>query len=322
MTSELIDTVIDVVVAGREDQAAGVAVFELARPDGGPLPAFEAGAHIDVHIADGLVRQYSLCNAPGRTDRYRIGVLDDPKSRGGSRTIHRDFAVGTAVRISAPRNHFPLDTGAGKSVLVGGGIGVTPMLAMAYALRAAGKPFEMHYCSRSRDCAGFLDELAAAFPEQLHLHFDDGDAAQRFDPKACLGGQPADAHVYVCGPSGFMDWVIAQAKAAGWDGGRIHFEYFNADVDTHGAAFEVLAARSGVTLQVAEDQTILDALAKAGIKVKKSCEQGVCGTCICDVIEGTPDHKDKFLNDDERADNDQIVVCCSRSKSARLVLDI
>ncbi|HYH21667.1 MAG TPA: PDR/VanB family oxidoreductase [Azospirillum sp.] len=322
MSSETMDMVIDAVVAAREDQAAGIAVFELARADGGPLPAFEAGAHIDVHVADGLVRQYSLCNAPGAVERYRIGVLDDPNSRGGSRAIHRDFAVGTAVRISAPRNHFPLHGQAEKSVLVGGGIGVTPMLAMAYALRAAGKAFELHYCSRSRDRAGFLDELATAFPDQLHLHFDDGDAAQRFDPKVCFGAQPGGAQVYVCGPSGFMDWVIAEAKAAGYDSGRIHYEYFNATVDTHGTAFEVVAKRSGVTLQVAEDQTILDALAKAGIKVKKSCEQGVCGTCLCDVLEGTPDHKDKFLNEEERADNDQIVVCCSRSKSPRLVLDI
>lgn len=322
MSSEQNDMVIEAVVTARADQAAGIAVFELARADGSPLPPFAAGAHIDVHVADGLVRQYSLCSPPGAAERYRIGVLDDPNSRGGSRTIHRDFAVGTAVRISAPRNHFPLHLEAETSVLVGGGIGITPMIAMAYALKAAGKDFELHYCSRSRDRAGFLDELAAAFPDQLRLHFDDGDAAQRFEPGACLSAQPAGAHVYVCGPSGFMDRVIAEAKAAGYESGRIHYEYFNAQVDTHGTAFEVVAARSGVTLQVGPDQTILDALAKAGIRVKKSCEQGVCGTCICDVLEGTPDHKDKFLSEEEREDNDQIVVCCSRSKTPRLVLDI
>ncbi|MBP2292751.1 PDR/VanB family oxidoreductase [Azospirillum rugosum] len=316
------DDMIDVTILRREDHAAGIAVFELARPDGAPLPAFEAGAHIDVQVADGLVRQYSLCNAPGGTDRYRIGVLDDPNSRGGSRGIHRDFAVGSTVRISAPRNHFPLDPAAERSLLVGGGIGVTPMLAMAHALRASGKPFELHYCTRSRDRAGFLEELAQDFPEQLRLHFDDGAADQRFDPAACFAGLPAGVHLYVCGPTGFMDWVIGAAKAAGIDGGRIHFEYFNADIDTHGAAFEVVAKRSGVTVRVAEDQTILDALAKAGIKIPKSCEQGVCGTCLCDVIEGEPDHKDKFLSDEEREDNDQIVVCCSRAKSARLVLDV
>lgn len=322
MTSESFDTVIDAVIVGREDQAAGIAVFELARADGSLLPAFEAGAHIDVHVADGLLRQYSLCNPPGTVERYRIGVLDDPNSRGGSRAIHRDFTVGKQVRISAPRNHFPLSESAGKSILVGGGIGITPMLAMAYRLQAEGKPFELHYCSRSRSCAGFLDELATAFPDQTLLHFDDEGVAQRFAPKADLAAEPKETHVYVCGPSGFMDWVIAEAKAAGFQSDRIHFEYFNAEVDAHGTAFEVVARRSGITLQVGPDQSILDALATAGIRVKKSCEQGVCGTCLCDVLDGIPDHRDKFLTDDEKADNDQIVACCSRSKTPRLVLDL
>ena len=205
---------------------------------------------------------------------------------------------------------------------MGGGIGITPMLAMAWRLQELGKPFELHYCSRTRDRAGFLTELAQAFPEQTSLHFDDEDAAQRFAPKDCLSAQPAGTHVYVCGPSGFMDWVIAEAKAAGYGSDRIHFEYFNADVETGGDAFEVVARRSGKTLQVGPDQSILDVLVGAGIRVKKSCEKGVCGTCLCDVIEGTPDHRDKFLNDDEKDDNDQIVLCCSRSKTPRLVLDI
>ncbi len=313
---------IEVVVAAREDQAAGIVVLDLARPDGGPLPAFEAGAHIDVHVTDDLIRQYSLCNPPGETARYRVGVLNDPNSRGGSVAIHRDFQVGRTVRVSVPRNHFPLHDEADHSVLVGGGIGVTPMIAMAYALQAAGRSFELHYCARARDRAGFLDELAAAFGDSLTLHFDeDGDAAM-LRPAALLSGRSADTHVYVCGPSGFMDWVIAQAKEAGLESGRIHYEYFNAEIDTHGAAFEVEARKSGKILKVGEDQTILDALVGAGIKVDKSCEQGVCGTCICDVLEGTPDHKDKFLTEEEREDNDQIVVCCSRSKTPRLVLDI
>lgn len=314
--------VFNVVVVARQDQAEGIAVLDLARADGSPLPPFEAGAHIDVHVSDDLIRQYSLSNRPGPGSRYRIGVLNDPKSRGGSVAIHRDFQVGRLVQISPPRNHFPLVQGACHSVLIGGGIGVTPMLAMAYALADAGQSFEFHYCARSRDRAGFLDELTTQFADRLHLHFDDEGPANMLDPQGLLAGQASDAHVYVCGPSGFMDWVIAQAKVAGLGSDRIHYEYFNADIDTHGSAFEVVAKKSGITIQVAEDQTIIDALADAGIKVPKSCQQGVCGTCICDVIEGTPDHKDKFLNDDEREDNDQIVVCCSRSKTPRLVLDI
>lgn len=318
MNTELID----VVVVRRQDQAEGVAVFDLARADGGALPAFEAGAHIDVHVGDDLIRQYSLCNPPGETARYRIGVLDDPASRGGSRAIHQRFGEGTRVTVSAPRNHFPLDGTAAHTLLVGGGIGITPMIAMAHALKAAGRSFALHYCARTRAKAAFLDELAEKFPGQLHLHFDDGEAAQRLAPKALCAAQPAGTHVYVCGPSGFMDWVIDEAKAAGLPKERIHYEYFNARIDTHGAAFEVVAAKSGITVTVGEDQTILDALAGAGIKVDKSCEQGVCGTCICDVIEGTPDHKDKFLTEEEREDGDQIVVCCSRAKTPRLVLDI
>lgn len=312
----------DVVVVARQDQAQGIAVFDLARPDGTPLPAFEAGAHVDVHVADGLIRQYSLSNRPGETARYRIGVLDDPASRGGSRAIHATFRPGHRVTISTPRNHFPLHQGQGHAVLIGGGIGITPMIAMAHALTDAGRSFELHYCARSRDRAGFLDELATAFGHQVHLHFDDDGAAAMIAPKALLEAKPADTHVYVCGPSGFMDWVIAEAKAAGLDGDHIHYEYFNAVIDTHGSAFEVEARASGIVVQVGEDQSILDALVGAGIKVKKSCEQGVCGTCLCDVIEGTPDHKDKFLTDDEKEDNDQIVLCCSRSKTPRLVLDI
>lgn len=314
--------VIDVVVISRQDQANGIAVLDLARTDGSPLPPFEAGAHIDVHVGDDLIRQYSLSNPPGDTARYRIGVLNDPNSRGGSRAIHTGFQVGTPVQVSAPRNHFPLQDGVPHSILVGGGIGVTPMIAMAYALQDAGQSFALHYCARSRERAGFLDELTANFADHLHLHFDDDGAGGLLDPRALLGDQAADAHVYVCGPSGFMDWVIAEVKAAGLGPDRIHYEYFNAVIDTRGTAFEVVAAKSGVTLQVGEDQTIIDALADAGIKVPRSCQQGVCGTCICDVIEGIPDHMDKFLTEDEHADNDQIVVCCSRSKTPRLVLDI
>lgn len=313
---------LDVVVVDRVDHAPGIAVFELERHDGSPLPPFDAGAHIDVDVGGGMIRQYSLCGVPGETTRYRIGVLNDPASRGGSRAIHRNFTTGVEVRISPPRNHFPLDVAAERTVLIGGGIGITPMIAMSHALKAATRPFELHYCGRSRAQVGFLDELAEHFAAEAHFHFDDEPEDRRFIARDCLTGQPDGTHVYVCGPSGFMDWVIASAREAGYPDRRIHFEYFGADVDTHGAAFEVVAGRSGLVVPVGENTTIIEALAAAGIKVRKSCEQGVCGTCLCDVIEGVPDHKDKFLTEDEKAANDQIVVCCSRSKTPRLVLDI
>lgn len=315
------DTYIQAVVSSRENQTDDIAVFELVAADGGRLPAFEAGAHIDLNLPSGLVRQYSLSNAPGE-GVYRLGVLKDPQSRGGSDEIHAWLEVDTPVRISAPRNQFPLELAAQHSVLIGGGIGITPMIAMAYALRAAGRTFELHYCSRSETRAAFLAELKREFGAELVLHFDDADAAQRIDPAALCTKTAAGTHLYVCGPGGFMDWVIEQAKTAGLPENQIHFEYFSADVDTSGEAFEVIAQESGVTVKVGVGESIAKALNAAGVKVQVSCEQGVCGTCICDVLDGIPDHRDHFLTPEEREDNDQVALCCSRSKSATLVLDI
>lgn len=316
------EQLIDVVISKREDQADAVAVFELMAKDGNNLPAFDAGSHIDVHVTPDIVRQYSLSNDPGNSAVYRLGILNDPASRGGSVAIHKHFHAGAEIQISAPRNHFPLDLSAERTILVGGGIGITPMLTMAYTLREAGKAFELHYCCRTRSSAGFLNELAVEFGDCVTLHFDDEDDGQRFDPKVTFAPAAADTHIYVCGPSGFMDWVIATAESVGYDKHNIHFEYFNADIDTSGAAFEVVAQLSGVSVTVGENQTIVEALEAAGIQVDVSCEQGVCGTCLCDVLEGTPDHKDKFLTEEEREDNDQIILCCSRAKSSKLILDI
>lgn len=313
---------IDVVISKREDQAEAVAVFELTAKDGKALPAFEAGAHIDVHVTPDILRQYSLSNNPTSSDIYRLGILKDPKSRGGSDEIHKSFKVGAEIQISTPRNHFPLDADAKRSILIGGGIGITPMLTMAYTLRAQGKEFELHYCCRTRGSAGFLDELVAQFGDRVHLHFDDADDEQRFNPEEVLSPADPGTHMYVCGPTGFMDWVITTTEAVGYAKHNVHFEYFNAEVDASGKAFEVVAERSGVTITVGENQTIVSALKAVGIKVDVSCEQGVCGTCLCDVLEGVPDHKDKFLTLEEQEDNDQIALCCSRSKSDKLILDI
>lgn len=318
MSNELID----VVVTRREEQATGVAVFELSSKTGELLPAFEAGAHIDVHVSAELIRQYSLSNAPGHSSSYRLGILKDPNSRGGSVAIHDEFKEGTEIQISAPRNHFPLDLSAEKTILIGGGIGITPMLTMAYELKKQQKEFEFHYCCRSEDSAGFLEELKTEFSEQLQLHFDDKPDEQRFSPETVFSNFNSGVHLYVCGPTGFMDWVIESAENSGFDKENVHFEYFNAEVDSSGAAFEVEARESGVTVQVEDGQSIAEALKAAGVAVDVSCEQGVCGTCICDVLEGTPDHKDHFLTDEEKDDNDQIVVCCSRAKTDRLVLEI
>ncbi|MBA4501568.1 PDR/VanB family oxidoreductase [Marinobacterium marinum] len=320
MTISIENTLINARVQRRDDHTDDIAVFELAAADGSSLPAFEAGAHIDVVLGPDLIRQYSLSNAPGATT-YRLGILNDPNSRGGSRSIHADLKAGAEVQISAPRNHFPLAMEAEHSVLIGGGIGITPMIAMAYALQAANNSFELHYCCRSESRAAFLDELRQAFGDRLVLHFDDVEAGGRIDPKSLAAARPG-THLYVCGPGGFMDWVIEQGKAAGLPDQQVHFEYFNADVDISGEAFEVYAEASDVTVQVGPEESIASALKAAGVRVQMSCEEGVCGTCICDVSEGTPDHRDHFLTEEEKEDNDQIALCCSRAKSSRLVLDI
>lgn len=317
---------LDVVVRRRELQGQAVAVLELVDPDGALLPAFTAGAHVDVHLPGGLVRPYSLCGDPRVRRAYRLGVLRDPASRGGSVAVHSELAEGTRLHIGEPRNHFPLADDAPYNVLVGGGIGITPMLAMAWALHAEGRPFELHYCARSRSQAAFLDEMAGApWSERVHLHFDDEAPEQHLQPAAALQSAPAGRHVYVCGPTGFMDWVMAEAARAGLADSQIHREYFSAPVVAPGAddkAFELVAARSGKQVRVAAGQTLLQALKTLGVDVPVSCEQGVCGTCACAVIEGVPDHRDAYFTDEEREANDQILVCCSRSRSARLVLDL
>ncbi|MBA1274543.1 PDR/VanB family oxidoreductase [Stutzerimonas azotifigens] len=319
MTEELLK----VQVHKRQLQGDGVVVLDLIPVGGTTLPAFEAGAHVDIHIAPGLVRQYSLCSDPADNATYRLGVLKDPASRGGSTGVHDKLLEGAEVQISVPRNLFPLVTQARRSILIGGGIGITPMIAMAYALQAQGADFELHYCGRSRSRSAFLDELqSAAFADRVVTHFDDEPAEHKLDLDALLGqGQPG-VHVYTCGPSGFMDWVIESASRKGYADDHIHREYFQVEVDSSGESFEVVAAKSGKSVQVAEGQTILEALGTLGIKIEVSCEQGVCGTCLCDVLEGEPDHRDVYLTDEEKEANDQILVCCSRAKSKKLVLDI
>ena len=318
MTIELIE----VVISSREDQGAGVAIFELSTKDGSNLPACEAGAHIDVHIDEEIIRQYSLCNKPGVSNSYRIGVLKDPGSRGGSVKVHEDFAIGKGIQISAPRNHFPLAEDARRTILAGGGIGITPMLAMAYQLRENGEDFELHYCTRTKGAGAFTEELEREFSGKVHFHYDDAGDDQLLNPKQLFSPYDSSTHIYVCGPTGFMDWVINNAKELGYPSALVHFEYFSADVDTSGSAFEVYCAQSDVTVQIAEESTIAKALAAAGVKVDVSCEEGVCGTCITDVLEGEPDHRDKFLTEEERDDNDQMALCCSRANSKRLVIDI
>ncbi|BDB20741.1 vanillate O-demethylase oxidoreductase [Pseudomonas sp. CYM-20-01] len=313
----------EVIVVQKRHEAEGVCSFELCRGDGQPLPAFTAGAHIDVRVSVDITRQYSLCNSPLERDRYLIGVLHEAMSRGGSRGMHERIGVGDRLSISAPKNHFPLTTGARKSILLGGGIGITPVLAMAFQLAHEGAEFELHYCVRDPRRAAFLQLIAASgFADNLYMHFDTGERHQLLDLNHVLAEPRADTHLYVCGPNGFMDYVINTAHGLGWPIEQIHREYFAASSVVHDVdqAFEVELAESGLVLEVPTDKSVLDVLCASGIELPSSCRQGVCGACMTPVIEGVPDHRDVFMSDKEHALNDQFTPCCSRSKTRRLVL--
>lgn len=310
-------------IAARRELAQGIVSLELQAIGDATLPRFEAGAHIDVFVRPDLVRQYSLCNDPADNTHYRLAVLLEANSRGASREIHRAFAEGQTICIGPPRNNFPLDETAPHSLLFAGGIGITPLLAMARRLDRIGRDFSLHYCVRNLARAAFLEEISASeIARRTHVHCDDGPADQRLDIDLLLRSHDSATHIYVCGPQGFMDYVITRTREAGWPEERIHLEYFNAEIDTAGEAFTVVAARSGRSIEVPADKSIAQALKDAGIESLLSCEQGVCGTCLTTILEGIPDHRDLIQTEQEKAENRLIALCCSRAKSKKLVLDI
>lgn len=310
-----------VTIAARSDIDGRIAVLDLMPETEQRLPKFTAGAHIDVHIKDDLIRQYSLCNIPAEFNGYRLAVMEEPASRGGSRTIFQEFKVGQTITISAPRNHFELQLPAEKILLLAAGIGVTPLYAMAQAMKPKGQDFELHYCLKAPGTGAFETEIKSQFGDQAHFHYSRVAESGRLDLPELLKNQSQQTHIYLCGPAGFLEWACDCAKAAGFPSEQVHFEYFNAEVALTGNAFEVYCSESDLTVQVGTTDTIARALKAAGVKVDVSCEEGVCGTCIMEVLEGKPDHRDHFLSDEEKADNDQIAVCCSRAKSAKLILE-
>lgn len=316
---------IDVLVTRKQREAQGIYSFELTAIGESVMPSFSAGSHIDVYLPNGLVRQYSLCNHPDERHRYQIGVLLDPNSRGGSLCMHEAVSEGSPLRISEPRNLFPLEHEAAYSLLFAGGIGITPILCMAERLANAGKAFELHYCGRSAAGMAFVERLReSGFAASVHLHMDDGEAAQRLNTAQVLADANPTHHVYVCGPTGFMEHVLGTAREQGWQDAQLHREYFTvAQADAaDSASFEVQLASSGRCLQVPADRSVAEVLLDAGVDVPLSCEQGICGTCITRVLEGVPDHRDMFMTEAEHARNDQFTPCCSRAKSARLILDL
>jgi vanillate O-demethylase ferredoxin subunit len=272
-----------------------------------------------------MTRQYSLRNDPAERHRYCIGVLREVAGRGGSAHMHDRLKVGDTIETSLPRNAFALDEQAPFSLLLAGGIGVTPILSMAHRLSALGRDFAFHYGARSLSRMAFRDELqASAFADKMRFHLDDGPAEQKLDLAALLSRRPAGAHLYACGPAGFLDAVIAAARSD-WPSEAVHREYF-ANASTTAAAgdrpFRVTLAGDGRSFDVAPGRSIVEVLAENGIAIPVSCEQGICGTCVTRVVSGVPDHRDLVLTDRQRAAGDSMTPCCSRALTDELVLDL
>lgn len=306
-------------------EAQNILGFELVPLDPATaLPAFTAGAHIDVHLPGGLLRSYSLLNDPQETHRYRIGVNRDAHSRGGSRHMHEQLRTGAVLTISTPRNLFAMDESSAFNVFIAGGIGITPMLSMIARSQTLGTPWRLHYAARTRQHAGFLDLLAAYQGQpgaEVQLNFDQEPGGQMLDLNAVIAAIPEGAHVYACGPQPLL--AAYEQATASLPPAHVHREYFAAkEAAATDGSYTVTLARSQRTLQIQPGQTLLDGLIAIGTEPTFSCQQGICGTCEVKVLEGIPHHRDMVLTDAEKAANDRMMVCCSGAQSAGLVLDL
>lgn len=298
--------------------ARGIHLYEFQPLAHGELPAFSPGAHIDLHLGNGLVRQYSLVSSPDDRRRYVVGIKRDPASRGGSAFIHDSLRVGDEIDVTGPRNNFGLHEDAAHSVFVAGGIGVTPIVCMVERLRALGRSWELHYSVRRREEAAFLDALQ---DERLHLHVDAECGGALLDVPAIVAAAPADAHLYCCGPGPMLD--AFEAACGDRPAQRWHVERFTAAKPSASeGGYTVRLAASNRSVDVAPGQTILEALRGCGVEVTASCEQGICGTCETRVLQGRPDHRDSLLSEQEKKANDVMMICCSGSLSDLLVLDL
>lgn len=293
--------------------------YDLAPVDGTPPPETTPGAHVDLHLPNGLVRQYSLVSARKGLGHYTLGIKRDPASRGGSAYVHDHLRAGDILRVGQPRNNFPLCVTDATSIFIAGGIGITPLWSMIEALEDLGRDWRLFYSCRSRAEALFLDRLRD--DPRVVLNFDDENGGRFLDLPAIVASAPDGAHFYCCGPAPMLKAL--EAATAGLPADRVHVEYFTATQEAATAGgFRVVLARSGVEFDVAPGQTILQCLREHGLDVATSCEQGVCGLCETAVLEGEPDHRDEVLTEEERAAGDRMMICCSGCKGSRLVLDI
>lgn len=303
----------------------GIERFVLEHAEGDPLPPFTAGSHIVVVTPRGLSRRYSLCNAPAERDRYVIAVKREPAGEGGSASMLDDVRPGMQLEVSAPFNYFPLADDASSHLLIAGGIGITPILAMARDLAARGADFRLEYCTPSPEATPFLRELSAGdWPGRVRFHHDGGVPPPELPFAELLRERRGETHVYCCGPRGLMN--VVRRATSHWPSSAVHFEDFGTSTDplveaaTPEDAFDVRLARSDRTVRVTAGVSILEALRREGMDVPSSCESGTCGTCRTRLLDGVADHRDYVLDEDEQRDN--IMICVSRARSPRLVLDL
>ncbi|MEN0137798.1 MAG: PDR/VanB family oxidoreductase [Rhodococcus sp. (in: high G+C Gram-positive bacteria)] len=311
-------------VIGRIDLLAnGVRRLTLTHPDGEELPPWTPGAHIDLHFNSGgtdFTRQYSLCGQTADSRHWQVAVLHVPDGRGGSAYIHDNLCEGGTLRVSRPRNNFPLAP-ASHYLFVAGGIGITPMLPMIAEAEAAGADWRLIYCGRSADTMAFLDDVSGFGADRVVIQ--PSDTHGRADLADLIAHTDPSTHVYCCGPESMLDAI--ESSCADWPSGQVHMERFSKREDTlhqSGSAFEVEFARSGIAATVPADRSILEIAEDAGIDVESSCQEGVCGSCETAVLAGTPDHRDEVLTEDERAAGKTMMICVSRACSGRLVLDV
>ncbi len=306
------------------DEALDIRSFRLVRSDGQPLDTYEPGAHVDLTGPTGVTRQYSLCGPPQDRRAYLVAVKKEAQSRGGSLALHEQVEEGMELEMGSPRSLFHLDPSATEHVLFAAGIGVTPLLSMAYRLTENAQPWRLHYFARSPAYAAFADLLASTFDGYVQFHYGIEPCDLDVALSECLHQAGSAAHVYTCGPAPFMNKVVEVAARSRSDD-AIHLEHFAADSVANAGpsgGFEVELASSGVVLQVPANTSLIDVLQAHGCDIDTECREGICGTCIVEVLEGVPEHRDNCLSNKEKAANKQICACVSRALSARLVLDI
>ena len=313
------DGLIDVRVTAIRYAAHETHLYEFTRLDGKPLPAYQPGAHIDLHLPNGLIRQYSLTEAEPGPASYIVGIKRDPASRGGSRYIHDELRVGKTLKIGAPRNNFGLIENANHVILFAGGIGITPIWCMVQRLETLGRPWKLYYACRSRADMAFLQALEATARAQFH--FDEESGGKFLDVASIVGEAPKDAHLYCCGPTPMLK--AFETATTNWPREQIHIEYFTPKQEAaKTGGFTVELARSGKEFTIPEGKSILQVLLDAGVDVDYSCELGICGACEQRVISGIPEHRDAILTEEEQASNTKVMICCAGCKSERLVLDL